>query len=97
MSDDELIVHHRNWESLCLYAWQPYMYTPQLRRWLGRIAVPTLVLWGASDRFASPLYARIFGDQIPGARVEIVENAGHLIGLEQPEPYAEAVLRWGRG
>jgi pimeloyl-ACP methyl ester carboxylesterase len=67
-----------------------------LERRLGRIRAPTLVLWGASDRFVSPLYARIFGDKIPGARVEIVERAGHLIGLERPEPYAEAVLRWGR-
>jgi len=68
-----------------------------LERRLGRIRAPTLVLWGAGDRFVPPLYARIFGDKVPGARVEIVESAGHLIGLERPEPYAEAVLRWGRG
>ena len=37
MSDDELIVHARNWESLCLYAWHPYMHNPQLKNWLGGV------------------------------------------------------------
>ena len=43
-----------------------------------------------------PLYARIFGENIPGARVQMIENAGHLVGLERPAPYAEAVARFGR-
>jgi pimeloyl-ACP methyl ester carboxylesterase len=68
-----------------------------LERRLFRITAPTLVLWGASDRFAPPLYGRIFADEIPRARLETIERAGHLIGLERPEPYAEAVVRWGRG
>ena len=28
--------------------------------------------------------------------LEIVPEAGHLIGLERPEPYVEALVRWGR-
>ena len=44
-----------------------------------------------------PLYARIFGVKIPGARVHMIENTGHLVGLERPAPYAEAVARFGRG
>jgi len=68
-----------------------------LEKRLRRITAPTLVLWGTGDRLIQPLYARIFGEKIPRARVEMIERAGHLIGLEQPEPYAEAVVRWGRG
>ncbi len=56
MSDDELVVRARNWEALCLYGWQPYMHNPQLKRWLRRIDVPTLVLWGASDGIVTPAY-----------------------------------------
>jgi hypothetical protein len=41
-----LVIRARDREALCLYAWQPYMYNPQLPRWLGRIAVPTLLLGG---------------------------------------------------
>ncbi|MGH7093164.1 MAG: alpha/beta fold hydrolase, partial [Stellaceae bacterium] len=49
MSDEALTRHARDWEALCLYGWEPYMYNPRLKRWLGRIALPTLVLWGAED------------------------------------------------
>jgi pimeloyl-ACP methyl ester carboxylesterase len=67
-----------------------------LERRLARIVAPTLVLWGTGDRFAQPLYARVFAEKIAGARLEMIESAGHLIGLERPEPYADAVIRFGR-
>ncbi len=50
MSDDELVIRARNWDALCLYGWHPYMYNPQLKRWLRRIAVPTLVAVGRQRR-----------------------------------------------
>ncbi len=68
-----------------------------LEKRLSRIKAPTLVVWGTEDRFVAPLYARIFGEKIPGARVHMIEDAGHLVGLERPAPYAEAVARFGRG
>src|SRR4029077_2268970 len=65
MSDEALAVHARNREALCLYAWHPYMYNPQLPRWLGNIAVPTLLLWGANDRVVTPDYGRAYSRLIP--------------------------------
>ena len=92
MSDDELIAHHRNRESLCLYAWHPYMYDPKLRRWLRRIAVPTLVLWGASDRIVTPEYGRAYAEAIPGSRFELIERAGHRPEIERPEAFVEQIV-----
>ncbi len=63
---------------------------------LWRIAAPTLVVWGEQDRFVSPIYAEIFREKIPNAEVVKIPGTGHLIGLESPEPYAEALLRWER-
>ena len=74
MSDAEMIALARNWDSLCLYAWRPHMYNPQLKHWLHRIAVPTLVLWGASDRIVTPDYGRAYAGLIPGARFEPIER-----------------------
>jgi pimeloyl-ACP methyl ester carboxylesterase len=65
-----------------------------LEKRLPRITAPTLVVWGAGDRFVAPSYAEIFRARIPDARVEIVPDAGHLVGLERPEPYARALLRF---
>jgi pimeloyl-ACP methyl ester carboxylesterase len=92
MTDEELIVHARNWESLCLYAWHPLLYNPQLKHWLGRIRVPTLVLWGDSDGIVSPDYGRAYSGLIPGSRFELIERAGHHPELEQPERFVERVM-----
>lgn len=96
LSDDELIVHARNWESLCLYAWHPLLYNSQLKHWLGRITVPTLVLWGDSDGIVTPDYGRAYAGLIPGARFESIEHAGHHPELEQPERFAERVAAFLR-
>jgi pimeloyl-ACP methyl ester carboxylesterase len=93
MQDDEMVRLARNWDSLCLYAWRPHMYNPQLRHWLRRVSVPTLVLWGESDRIVSPEYGRSYAGLIPGARFEVIEKAGHHPELEQPQAFVEAVTR----
>ena len=92
MSDDELVIHARNWEALCLYAWRPYMYNPQLKQWLGCIAAPTLFLWGDSDRIVTPDYGRAYAGLIPGARFHLIDKAGHHPEIEQPERFVEQVV-----
>ncbi len=41
-------------------------------------------------------YAQLFVGRISGARLQMIADAGLLIGLEQPAPYAQAVVGWGR-
>lgn len=91
MSDAEMVALARNWDSLCLYAWRPHMYNPQLKHWLRRVAVPTLVLWGAGDRIVTPDYGRRYAALIPGARFATIEEAGHHPELEQPRAFVDAV------
>ncbi|HYC22915.1 MAG TPA: alpha/beta hydrolase [Candidatus Bathyarchaeia archaeon] len=68
-----------------------------LERRLGRIKAPTLIVWGAEDRFAAPLYGEIFVAKIPGARLVKVPRCGHLLALERPGETSAAVLRFGEG
>ena len=68
-----------------------------LERRLSRIKAPTLIVWGAEDRFAAPLYGDIFAAKIPGAKLVKVRHSGHLLALERPEEAAAAVLRFGEG
>lgn len=92
MSNEALVAHARNREALCVYAWHPYLHNPRLARWLGRITVPTLVLWGASDGIVSPAYGRAFSARIPGARFEVIAAAGHHPEIEQPGAFVERVM-----
>lgn len=52
---------------------------------LGEIAAPTLVVVGAGDRSRPPHEAQDMAGRIPGARLEIIPEAGHICTLEQPE------------
>jgi pimeloyl-ACP methyl ester carboxylesterase len=92
MTDEELVIHARNWESLCLYAWHPYMYNPQLKQWLERISAPTLVLWGERDGIVTPDYGRAYAKLIRGAEFALIEGAGHHPEQEQPERFVQAVM-----
>ena len=92
LSDDELTVIARNRESLALYGWQPYMHDPKLRQRLHRITVPTLLIWGESDGLVTQEYGAAFRDAIPGARLEVIQEAGHLPMLEQTEDFVKRVV-----
>jgi len=58
---------------------------------LYRLRARTLVLWGAGDRLIPPVYAEQWGRSIPGARVEVVAGAGHMLPYEQPDAFVRAV------
>src|SRR5215211_5689853 len=59
---------------------------------LASIAVPTLVVTGEEDTLTGPEVGRDLAAGIPGARFLLVEEAGHLVNLEQPEIVNEALL-----
>jgi pimeloyl-ACP methyl ester carboxylesterase len=94
LSEDELTVIARNRETTALFAWNPYMYNPKLKARLHRIRVPVLFLWGQADRFAPPEYGREYSALIPGARFELVSEAGHFPHIEQAERVARRIADW---
>ena len=59
---------------------------------LERIAVPTHVVVGDEDTLTPPATSREMARRIPGARLTIIEGAGHLSNIEQPEAFNRAVL-----
>jgi pimeloyl-ACP methyl ester carboxylesterase len=94
MTDQEMIMLARNWDSLCLYAWRPHMFNPQLKHWLHRINVPAQVIWGGSDRVVTPDYGRAYAKLIPGAAFTVIGDAGHHPELERPDEFVQAVTRF---
>jgi pimeloyl-ACP methyl ester carboxylesterase len=56
---------------------------PDRRSDLKRIAVPTLVLVGEEDVITPPDEVRTMAQEIPGARLEVIPEAGHLAPYEQ--------------
>ena len=59
---------------------------------LASVKVPTLVVTGEEDALTGPEVGRDLAAGIPGARFLLVEEAGHLVNVEQPEIVNEALL-----
>lgn len=55
---------------------------------LPRVTVPTVWLWGDRDPFMSIDEARAMAARIPGARFEVIADAGHLVTVDQPSETA---------
>ena len=58
----------------------------------GRIAVPTLVICGAEDKMTPPALSQAIAEKIPGARLALVEGAGHMVMLEDPVAFNSCLL-----
>ena len=69
-------------------AWQPRNHDPHLRKWLHRIKLPTLVVWGAHDRLLPSEYAFAYQQLIPGAKAVILPECGHLPHVEKGDAFA---------
>jgi pimeloyl-ACP methyl ester carboxylesterase len=61
---------------------------------LAGIKVPTLVLHGADDQIIPFQEAEHMRDAIPNARLHVLSEAGHLLNLEQPELFNQAIQRF---
>jgi 3-oxoadipate enol-lactonase len=59
---------------------------------LEKIAVPVHVIVGDEDRLTPPAISREIARRIPGAQLTIIEGAGHLSNIEQPEQFNRAML-----
>jgi pimeloyl-ACP methyl ester carboxylesterase len=53
--------------------------------------VPTLTVFGTEDRLIPPEFGRLYKELIPGSHLVFVYDAGHAVGAERPEAFAEVV------
>jgi pimeloyl-ACP methyl ester carboxylesterase len=70
------------------------MSRPDSRPGLGAIASPTLILFGRQDGIATLAHQEEMAAAIPGARLEILEDCGHLPTLEQPARVNALLAEW---
>ncbi len=57
----------------------------------GDLKTPLLVISGTEDRIATPAISRAIADGAPDAELVLLEGAGHLSNIEQPEAFNAAV------
>lgn len=72
----------------------PLPTDPSLLKRLHRLTMPTLVLWGASDRLIPPAHAEAWRRALADARVVTLPASGHLPMYEQPEAFVREIAQF---
>ena len=67
---------------------------PDQQKTLRTTRVPTLVLCGEHDALCPVKRHEFMAELIPNAELKIIEGAGHLPTLEQPQATTEAMRHW---
>jgi pimeloyl-ACP methyl ester carboxylesterase len=76
--------------ALARFGWQ-FPDNPRLLRFLYRIQVPTLILWGERDGFVSAAHGQAYHRGIGGSEFKTITNTGHLPHIEAPESCADVM------
>ena len=58
---------------------------PKFMRYLHRIKMPTLILWGDEDKIIPVQQTETWRKFLPQADIQVFKGAGHLVHLEKPE------------
>lgn len=58
------------------------------------VTQPTLVIWGMGDKALLPVQLEL-EPHVPNLTIERIEDAGHFVPWEKPEPVIAAMRRWG--
>lgn len=69
-------------------------YLEEIEARLGDLELPVRVLWGSDDAWIATDVAYRLGDLIPGATVQLIEGAGHLVQFDAPVALADELRAW---
>ncbi len=64
------------------------------RETLGKVECPALVICGRQDSLTPPEISREMAGLIPGAKLVVIEDCGHLAPLEQPQAVSALLRYW---
>jgi len=89
-ADPRVLVRNRSTVVRLSY---PHFVNPELAKWLHRVDVPTLLVWGENDGLVPPRFGEAYRDRIPGATLVVISQAGHAPFEEQPDAFLQRLDR----
>jgi pimeloyl-ACP methyl ester carboxylesterase len=96
-TEEQLDILLKNRFTATKFGWQPRWYNPDLEKWLHRLKLPSLVVWGREDKIFPHQYADLWMERMPDARrLVMVEKCGHAPHVEKADeviPSVRAFLR----
>jgi pimeloyl-ACP methyl ester carboxylesterase len=90
MAHIDMTIATRNRLTVSRLAYRPRFYNPGLAKWLHRITVPTLLIYGDKDGLVPPRFGEAYRAAIPGSRLVVLEDAGHAPFDERKDAFIDA-------
>ncbi len=60
------------------------------------LSIPVLIAWAPDDKFFKLAWAERLAEDIPGARLELVEDSYTFVSIDQPARTAELIAQFVR-
>ncbi len=81
----------QNKAAVARLAWSPRLHNPQLKYWLHRIDVPSLLIWGKQDKIVPFDCHKHFVETIPGIKLVALDKTSHALHTERTKECSEAM------
>jgi pimeloyl-ACP methyl ester carboxylesterase len=94
LSEADVDIGVKNRVTTARLAWSPRLYSADLEKWIHRIDLPTLILWGKQDALIPSVYADKFHELIKNSSVKIFDNCGHLPHAEKSPEFVAAIRQF---
>jgi pimeloyl-ACP methyl ester carboxylesterase len=86
-ADPRILVRNRSTVVRLAY---PHFVNSDLAKWLHRVNIPTLLIWGEDDGLVPPRFGEAYQHYIPNASLVVIPKAGHAPFEEQPDAFLTA-------
>ena len=90
-SEDHLSALLKSRQTLARFAWQ-FPDNPKLSRYLYRVTLPTLVIWGQQDDFIPSAHGQAYHEAIADSELALLPGCGHLPHIEQSEAFTHTLM-----
>jgi len=93
-TDDKHLRALKNRWTTAKLGWGTRMHNPHLRKWLHRIKVPSLIIWGDVDQVLPVAFGPSYRDLIPSSRLEVFAQCGHLPHVEKAQEFCRELVQF---
>ena len=96
ISDEQAEINNKNFFTTAKLSWEPRFCDPDLEKWLHRITLPTLIVWGDQDKLFPPAYGENLQQKIPHASYVVIDECGHLPHVEKRQELEKEIITFSK-
>ncbi len=91
LSEEEADIALKNAFTSSKLCWSPRFHNPDLEKWLHRVKIPTMIMWGENDPVFPPPYAHAYRKLIASSELRIFPECGHSPQQEKLDEFMAGI------